>query len=155
MATRTPTPVQVAERLLANIETHGDCIVSLYSAGSHGYSQIGWKVKGKVIMRLGHRVAWEAEHGSIPEGMTVDHLCRNRRCINVDHLRLLTNVENARDNGPARRTHCPQGHPYDESNTYRPPGSGHRKCRACATAAARRRSQLVSLGRAHTRSTAA
>lgn len=127
------TPPRVVARLLANVEQAGDCLVSNYSTGSHGYSQIGWTEAGRTHMRLGHRVAWEAHHGAIPAGLTVDHICRNRRCINVDHLRLLPNQENARNNGMARRTHCPAGHPYDDTNTYVRPATGHRKCRACST----------------------
>jgi hypothetical protein len=69
-------------------------------------------------MRLGHRVAWEAEHGPIPEGLTIDHLCRNRRCVNVAHLRLLSNVENARMNGNWAKTHCVRGHEFTEDNTH-------------------------------------
>jgi len=80
---------------------------------------------------LAHRVAWTLTHGEIPADMTIDHLCRNRRCCNPAHLRLLTNVENARDNGFATRTRCPAGHMYDEANTYRSP-KGERRCRACA-----------------------
>jgi hypothetical protein len=127
------TPARVVARLLANVEQAGDCLLSNYSTGSHGYSQIGWHEAGRRVMALGHRVAWEAEHGEIPAGLTVDHICRNRRCVNVAHLRLLTNEENARDNGPARRTHCPSGHPYNPENTYVRPTTGHRSCRACAS----------------------
>jgi hypothetical protein len=123
-------PPRVVARLLSNVEQAGDCLVSKYSTGSHGYSQIGWHVEGRRVMGLGHRVAWIAARGPIPDGLTVDHVCRNRRCINVAHLRLLTNVENARDNGMARRQHCPAGHPYSEENTYHDP-AGHRRCRAC------------------------
>jgi hypothetical protein len=129
------TPPRVVVRLLANVERAGDCLLTTYSVGSHGYGQIGWydATTRRSTMRLAHRIAWEAEHGPIADGMTVDHVCRNRRCINVEHLRLLTNLANARDNGMARRTHCPSGHPYDEENTYRRPINGHRSCRACAS----------------------
>lgn len=76
------------------------CWLSLYSVGSHGYSQIGWTgADGKTKMRLGHRVAWESVHGPIPEDMTVDHECRVRRCINPDHLQLMSNLDNARGGG--------------------------------------------------------
>ena len=125
-----PTPPRVTQRLLASLQPEGDCLVSSYSTGSHGYSQIGWQQDDLNHTRLGHRVAWEAVRGPIPDDLTVDHICRNRRCCNVEHLRLLPNVDNARDNGPARRTHCPQGHQYDEANTYVNP-RGHRFCRAC------------------------
>lgn len=101
------------------------------SVGSHGYGQIGWQLGGgRNTMVLAHRVAWWLAHGPIPDGLTIDHRCRNRRCCNPAHLRLLTNVENARDNGNARKTHCPRNHPYDEVNTLID-RKGHRACRAC------------------------
>lgn len=104
------------------------CWPWLQSAGSHGYGQT-WD---GVTVRLAHRVAWAlANESQIPDGMTVDHACRNRRCCNPEHLRLLRNVDNARDNGMARRTHCPAGHQYDEINTIRT-REGWRNCRTCA-----------------------
>ena len=126
------TPARVMERVLAKVVPEGDCLVSTYSTGSHGYSQIGWWADGKNHMRLGHRVAYESANGPIPVDMTIDHTCRNRRCINLDHLLLLSNEDNSCDNGMARRTHCPRGHVYDEANTYLQPSTGHRSCRACA-----------------------
>lgn len=125
-------PERVVERVITNIDVVGECWISRYSIGSHGYSQIGWKDGGRRFATLCHRVAWVHVFGPIPEGMTVDHICRQRRCVNPAHLRLLTNVDNARDNGMARRTACPAGHPYDDENTYRR-ANGHRQCRACAT----------------------
>ena len=96
------------------------------STASHGYGQT-WD---GITVRLAHRAAWELTRGRIPDGMTIDHLCRNRRCCNPAHLRLLTNVENAALNGNAVKTHCKRGHPYDEENTYTD-RRGHRSCRAC------------------------
>lgn len=115
---------------MSNVETvEGGCIVSLYSTGSHGYSQIGWHEHGRRVMGLGHRIAWEARRGPIPEDLTIDHKCHNRRCINVDHLRLLTLAENSAE--PQRRkTHCPHGHPYDGPNLGLT-NLGHRFCKTC------------------------
>lgn len=123
------TPERVVQRLLANvaIEPNG-CHVSLYSRGSHGYSQIGWNEQGKVTMKLGHRVAWEHANGPIPAGMTIDHVCRNKPCINVDHLRLLTNSENGRRNWrdyPLGQI-CVRGH-QGERVIYR----GRNRCPEC------------------------
>jgi HNH endonuclease len=123
-------PARVVARAMANVHRSGDCLISNYSTGSHGYAQIGWHHDRCRRVTLVHRVVWFARHGPIPEGMTIDHICRIRRCVNVDHLRLLSNVDNARDNGHARRTQCPKGHPYDEVNTYVDP-KGHRRCRRC------------------------
>lgn len=84
-----------------------------------------------------HRYAYELLVGPIPVGLTVDHLCRVRHCVNPLHFELVTLGENARRANPGERrakqqlakTHCPQGHPYDEENTYR--YERRRGCRAC------------------------
>ncbi len=112
------------------------CWLWKQSTGSHGYGQ-WWPHRGSgegVADQnwLAHRLAWTLVLGTIPDDMTIDHLCYERRCVRPDHLRLLPNVENARDNGASRRTHCPHGHPYDEANTYVNPATGHRRCRQCA-----------------------
>lgn len=85
---------------------------------------------------LAHRAAYELLVGPIPEEMTLDHLCRNRRCVRApEHLEPVPFVVNvARGMSPtainARKTHCPQGHPYDDANTMRRKRGG-RDCRAC------------------------
>lgn len=126
-----PVPDRVQERYLNSLSFEGkSCLVSSYSTGSHGYTQIGWVENGERVMELGHRVAWFIAHGPVPDDMTIDHICRNRRCGRVDHLRLLSNVDNAKLNGNAVKTHCKRGHEFTEANTYRD-GEGHRRCRTC------------------------
>jgi len=95
-----------------------------------GYAQI--RVHG--IKKYAHRVAYELAGLVIPKGMQLDHLCRNRKCVNPLHLEPVSNRTNAlRGISPfaenARKTHCPSGHPYDEANTkwYQ----GRRYCKAC------------------------
>lgn len=83
-----------------------------------------------------HRAYYERLVGPIPEGLVIDHLCRNRRCVNPAHLQPVTNRENLlRGIGiaavAASRTHCPQGHEYSPENTYVSPRGGYRQCRAC------------------------
>lgn len=127
-------PDRVIQRVLTKVRAKdgsSNCINTTYSTGSHGYGQVGWHEGGQRRMTLTHRVAWEAYHGPIPDGLTVDHICHNRICINPRHLRLLTNEQNASDNGYATRTHCPQGHEYAGENLYINP-KGERLCRACA-----------------------
>ena len=125
-------PQRVIDRVRESaVIRKGECLLSMYSPGSHQYPQIGWHDGGRRIVTLCHRVIWEAEHGPIPKGMTVDHICHERRCLNLAHLQLLTNEENGRANGHTLKTHCPRGHAYDDVNTY-VNRYGHRICRSCA-----------------------
>lgn len=88
-----------------------------------------------------HRAAYLLLAGEIPERHDVDHLCRNRKCVNPEHLEPVTRSENlARGEvGQWNRatTHCPQNHPYDQDNTYHD-ARGWRGCRKCRTEASRR-----------------
>lgn len=124
-------PERVAQRAALRAVRDGDCIVSTYSVASHGYAQIGWQDGGERNVVTAHRAAWVHYAGEqIPTGMTVDHLCHNRRCVRIEHLRLLSNFENARRTSgrdwPLGQ--CINGHPNDQ---LRQIPSGKRICRAC------------------------
>jgi hypothetical protein len=94
---------------------------------------------GKTTGGLAHRAAWVRANGPIPEGMTVDHVCFQRDCVNVEHLRLLSAQENRSLRQSLLRTHCPNGHPWTPENTYTRPGAIRaRACRACNAAAVAR-----------------
>jgi hypothetical protein len=102
----------------------------------NGYGQFGVR-EGHIPPA--HRYAYEYLVGPIPEGMVIDHLCRNPACVNPAHLEPVTSVENVmRGVSPravnARKGFCDSGHSFDEANTYVDP-RGRRQCRACRRAA--------------------
>lgn len=115
-----------------NKDTDHACWIWKAGVNNKGYGQFWFE--GKLI--YAHRVAYELTKGPIPEGLTIDHLCRNRVCVNPDHMEPVTNGENVlRGVGPSainsRKTLCPRGHPLFGKDLYVYP-NGKRTCRACA-----------------------
>lgn len=94
---------------------------------------------GRSTARGAHRVSYEVHRGPVPDGLQLDHLCRNRACVNPYHLEPVTGRQNvwraptaaAFVNGS--KTHCKRGHPFNETNTYIEPGRGNRQCKTCKT----------------------
>jgi hypothetical protein len=94
-----------------------------------------------------HRVAYELLVGPIPDGLEIDHLCRNTRCVNPDHLEAVTKSENQKrgTNGRlgagvragATNMRCKRGHEFTPENTYTR-ANGYRHCRTCERARWRR-----------------
>lgn len=124
-----PVPTTL-ERFLVFIEVTEACWLWTGSNSGKGY---GWFKDGKGT--LAHRYSYEHFVGPIPEGLTIDHLCRVRRCVNPDHLEAVTLRENLmRGISPAaqcyRRTSCKYGHEYNETNTQFL-DNGWRICRPC------------------------
>ena len=82
-----------------------------------------------------HRAAWIEKYGEVTKGTYIDHLCRNRACINLEHLRAITNRENVLCGTGvtainSRKRKCINGHDFSPKNTYERPGGG-RSCRMC------------------------
>lgn len=142
---RLGTPTAPGIRGLANLErrfwakvgapTESGCREWQAGKFANGYGQF-YKVDRPVYA---HRFSYELAHGAIPAGLQLDHLCRNRACVNLDHLEAVTaQVNTLRGISPiaenARRTQCPKGHAYD---TIR--NNGHRRCNECARNYARMR----------------
>ena len=114
--------------------TDSGCIEWIASLNSTGY---GTFAAGDNTTVMAHRWSYEHHAGPIPNGHDLDHLCRNRRCVNPDHLEPVTtstNLLRGVDVGQANtaKTHCPIGHPYSGDNLYVPPSRpNNRMCRAC------------------------
>lgn len=123
-----------------------DCIIPDKKIEYNGYTYTGYQGK----TRGTHRVEWIKANGSIPEGMVVDHTCHDpkvcdaglkcphRACINVEHMRLITQQENimAGRHSIDNRSHCNQGHPFIKENIM-VRKNGWRECAECNRVRAR------------------
>lgn len=129
--------LDIKARLLAGVDTTDPekCWTWQGSTKPQGYGNIGLLVNGVKATHRVHRVSYETFVGPIPEGLTLDHLCRNRACINPGHLEAVSLRENILRGltlaaAQIQQTHCKKGHPLSGDNlrTYK----GHRHCRVCA-----------------------
>jgi hypothetical protein len=120
-------------RFMSKVEKTKSCWIWL---GSHvtkeEYGRF-W-LQGKTVNA--HRASWILFKGMIPEDKQIDHLCRNRRCVNPDHLEVVEQKENilrgeSLSAKRARQTHCVHGHELSGPNLYIRHGGG-RRCRKCA-----------------------
>lgn len=113
----------------------------------------GFQLNGEY--KRAHRVSYEHFKGEIPNGLVVDHLCRQTFCVNPDHLEAVTHKENVRrgfivalrhlwidqpPNANSLKTHCPKGHEYSGDNLW-VNNSGRRECRVCMNARKKAHSQ--------------
>ena len=114
------------------------CWISNRARMSNGYTRMYHSGK----LWLTHRLSYEAHRGPIPDGLVIDHLCRQRACINPDHLEPVTmRINLIRGEGfigqQSRRTHCIHDHPLAGENLYVSP-RGTRHCQTCRRASRRR-----------------
>ena len=112
------------------------------AAKTSGYGVV--QFDGRV--QRAHRVVYQILIGPIPKGLELDHLCRNRACVNPAHLEPVTGAENiARGESKSalhsRQTHCKRGHPFTPENTYlrKRAHKTERFCRECSRIRDRRR----------------
>lgn len=138
---RGSDPALVAARFWSKVRQDGDCWVWTGFKSPDGYGKFRAAAPSRRMLPA-HRVAYEWMVADIPDGLTIDHLCRNRACVNPYHMEPVPHLVNfRRGTGPqtlrehskncaAQRTHCPQGHPYDNQNTY-VAARGGRECRTC------------------------
>lgn len=116
-------------RFWAKVRKSDECWLWTRPPGNHGYGQMG--AAGTVL--LAHRISYTIHRGDIPDGLTIDHLCHEKLCVNPEHLEVVTAAENV------RRAHrdglygadpdvCRNGHRPD---TWRRTLAGARRCPDC------------------------
>ncbi len=121
------------DRLLSKIELSDDgCWLWTAHRDVVGYGRLRVGPTSKPA----HNLVYEVFVGAVPEGLELDHLCRNRGCVNPEHLEPVTHRENVlRGASPiaaaAAQTHCLRGHALSGDNVYIIPSSGSRQCRTC------------------------
>jgi len=133
------TEVRFWDKVVRDPET--ECL-EWTAGGSGGYGAL--RVDRR--MRKSHQIAWLLAGRELTPGLELDHLCRNRGCVNVAHLEQVTHRENVRrgltgavcKTRCAAITHCPHGHEYSPENTYT--YNRHRLCKACGIRRKRERS---------------
>ena len=100
----------------------------------HGYGNVNSKTYGT---KMAHRAVYARLVGTIPQGKEIDHLCRNRACVNPEHLEIVDHKTNCARGSRSFKTHCIHGHALTPENRY-VYKNGKRECRTCRTWATRR-----------------
>jgi hypothetical protein len=158
----TPMGEQALWEELFELDEHGRLVGVLSPAAADGAGARRGRPKGSrsvtrqqivdTYRALREGTGRPPTQAQLATNLEVDHLCLDRRCVNPAHLEAVTNVENQRRAGyfvRARRTHCPQGHPYAGPNLYayhdpKRPGIVSRMCRECGRARKRSNRNVTS-----------
>jgi hypothetical protein len=120
-------------RFWSKVAPVGECLLWTGCLDSRGYGRIYSEVTKKG--RRSHVVSFEIAYGPVPDGLEIDHLCRNRSCVSPAHLEAVDHRTNMlRGSGCFKRgatpSHCGAGHPRAEENTVLD-NRGYRECRIC------------------------
>jgi len=112
--------LQIVEKII--VSPNSECFLWTGTVNNYGYASVTFNKKSS----FAHRVIYELFVGQIDESLELDHLCRNPRCVNPDHLEPVTHQENIRRGYWGMRTHCQYGHLLDGLSI-----DGYRYCLTC------------------------
>lgn len=133
MAKPGPKPMPVLDRFFSHVDPTGSCWQ--WTGALHdGYGNFTYDASHRGTRRMrAHRWLWkQLVDAELPDEIDLDHLCRNRGCVNPDHLEPVTRRVNlSRGIGTTDRLTCINGHDFTPENTYTYKASGHRQCRTC------------------------
>ena len=142
-----PKPKSFVIRLLSHIKTNENgCFIWLGSKNNKGYGMLNVDR----MPALAHRVSYELFVGDLEDGLVVDHLCRNRGCINPAHLEQVTSRDNVLRGDSvcsenSKKTHCKRGHEFSGEN-MRLLKNGGRFCKKCRIIRDENRYQILTGG---------
>lgn len=108
------------DRFWSSVMPAGECLFWVGGTSKSGYGRIRGDDRRLIFA---HRFSYQLRYGNIPDGLVIDHLCRNRLCVNPLHLEAVSDAVNIlRGRGVsaanARKTHCCRGHEFTPDNTY-------------------------------------
>lgn len=134
------SPAQI-ERFWSCVQRSDGCWLWTSALDRDGYGRFRAKIAGRPLQTGAHRVAFVLLRGPIPDGLQLDHTCREKRCVRPDHLEPVTIAENRRRSDVATgrlsaRSACANGHAFSEQTVYQ--DGGARRCRVCRLEAQRR-----------------
>lgn len=135
-------------RFWSKVDKSGECWEWQAARSDAGYGKFGVILDGRRVTVYAHRWAYEDLVGLIPAGLQIDHLCRNRGCVNPAHLEPVTpQINLLRGMAPVaigiRVNHCKHGHEWTPENSYIRRDSNTRQCRACHRIRQARRKRMA------------